>query len=190
MSQLKLYAPTRRRGGSRGTKTPVGLRRFDDPRVPVVVRGGDGIRIVLGSHDCPANNAPDVRIERRRGGWAIFLRPVGGSAPSGYVCFLDNGLSYLVPGDWDGPTPQIILLNSGDVVQQLDEPAPVAGDATLLPCEHCETDLTEAVVELSEDCLCCGARLRRLMEIRRLLLMQTRRPNEFRRRNSESRMRS
>ena len=39
---------------------------------------------------------PDIQIKRRRNGWMLFLHPVGGSDPSGYVFFLDDGRSLVV----------------------------------------------------------------------------------------------
>ena len=38
-----------------------------------------------------------VQVERRPNGWAIFLHPIGGGDPSGYVYFLDDGRSFVLP---------------------------------------------------------------------------------------------
>src|SRR5690349_19453884 len=88
MSEFKLHVPTYNKGEFRQNTAPQDLPEFGEPYVPVVIRPTDGIRIVLGSHDFWDANVPDVQIERRPRGWAIFLHPVGGSDPSGHVFFL------------------------------------------------------------------------------------------------------
>jgi hypothetical protein len=94
---------------------------FDEPYAPVLVRDADGVRILLGSHDDADVDRPDVQIERRPRGWAIFLHPVGGSDPSGYVYFLDDGRSYLLPeGGW-GPTPAIQVLPRDSEFHAIDQ---------------------------------------------------------------------
>jgi hypothetical protein len=70
---------------------------FGDPNVPVLIHESAGVRIVLGTHDYEDLEKPDVQIERRPNGWAIFLHPVGGGDESGFVYFLDDGRSFLVP---------------------------------------------------------------------------------------------
>ncbi|MGA2231570.1 MAG: hypothetical protein ABSH22_11780 [Tepidisphaeraceae bacterium] len=122
MQELKVYAPT-----YYGDSAPVQRgekQEFDDPRVPVLVRPADGIRIVLGSHDYFDCKVPDVQIERRPNGWAIFLHPVGGCDACGYVYFLDDGRSFLVPENGLGATPVIELLRSVGDVPEIDEVKP------------------------------------------------------------------
>jgi hypothetical protein len=114
MPELKLYVPT-----YHGDKTQ-GRGEFDDPRHPVVVRDADGVRIVLGSHDFWDTKCPDVQIERRPGGWMIFLHPVGGSDPSGYVFMLDDGQSLVVPEHPASATPPVRLGEWDDAVRQVD----------------------------------------------------------------------
>src|SRR5271170_4210154 len=102
MQEFKVYAPTYY--GESPEANPDGKFEFDDPRVPVVIRPADGIRLVLGTHDYFDNHAPDVQLERRSNGWLIFLHPLGGCDPSGYVFLLDDGRSFVVtergfPGD-------------------------------------------------------------------------------------------
>ena len=93
---------------------------FSDPFVRVLVREADGIRIVLGSHDYDDQDAPDVQIERRPNGWAIFLHPEGGSDPSGYIYFLDDGRSYLIPESGRCSTPAIEVRDELNEIVELD----------------------------------------------------------------------
>jgi hypothetical protein len=121
MEELRLMVPTyvgnlpaEQRGASDDPD-------FSDPHIPVVVRDAAGIRIVLGSHDYDALNMPDVQIERRPNGWAIFLHPLGGSDASAYVYFLDDGRSFLVPEDAASPTIKVI--DHLEDIPELDMPA-------------------------------------------------------------------
>lgn len=82
---------------------------FDDPRMPILVYKEAGLRILLGTHDIDDNNKPDIKIERRPKGWAIFLHPLGATDPSGYIYFLDDGRSFLVKDDWMLSCPIQIL---------------------------------------------------------------------------------
>lgn len=94
---------------------------FGDPAVPVVIRPDDGVRIVLGSHDSFADNAPNIQIKRRPHGWAVFLHPVGGGDPSGCVYFIDDGRSFVVPERALGATPPITALDWDETVHEIDE---------------------------------------------------------------------
>jgi hypothetical protein len=94
-------------------------QEFDTPYVPVLACRSEGVRIVLGSHEFLDTDFPDVQIERRPKGWAIFLHPLGGGDPSGYVYFLDDGRSYVFPET--GVTPPIEFReSSGDTMRELD----------------------------------------------------------------------
>lgn len=95
------------------------MEEFSEPNVPVLVHEADGVRIVLGTHDYDEMDKPDIQIERRTNGWAIFLHPFGGGDPSGYVYFLDDGRSYLVR-EHGGTTPAIALIASVDNLAELD----------------------------------------------------------------------
>jgi hypothetical protein len=155
MPELKLYVPTYLRGEFRTGELPDDLPDFGEPMFPVVIREADGVRIVLGSHDYWNSNVPDVQLERRPGGWAIFLHPVGGSDPSGYVYFLDDGRSYLVPERGFGPTPPIAILASYTEVPQLDDAGSAETPAPLKPCEICEArpeDQMDSWSGLCPDC--------------------------------------
>jgi hypothetical protein len=66
----------------------------------VVVHSADGIRVVLGTHEFLDVDAPDIMIERQPRAWAVFLHPIGGGDPAGYVYFLDDGRSYLLKDRW------------------------------------------------------------------------------------------
>lgn len=72
-------------------------QEFDAPFVPILARSAEGIKLVLGSHDPDDPEAADIQVERRPGGWVIFLNPVPGGDSSGYICMLDDGRSYAVP---------------------------------------------------------------------------------------------
>lgn len=69
---------------------------FAEPRVPVAVRAGDGLRIVLGDTSISASGKPDVLIERRVSGWAVYLSLDGGD-PTGILYALDDGRSFFQP---------------------------------------------------------------------------------------------
>jgi hypothetical protein len=60
-----------------------------------------GMRIVMQTPGKPAEEQPDIHIERRPCGWAIFLHPQGETDASGYVYFLDDGRSFIVPSGPD-----------------------------------------------------------------------------------------
>ncbi|HWB00854.1 MAG TPA: hypothetical protein VG713_20320 [Pirellulales bacterium] len=94
--ELKLLVPTYN-GRAYASQVEKGaLREYGTPYVPIVIREAAGIRIVLGSHDPDDKDAPDILVERRPKGWAIFLHPWGRADASGYVYFLDDGRSFLV----------------------------------------------------------------------------------------------
>jgi hypothetical protein len=98
----------------------VDREEFDKPTVPLLVYPADGVRIVLGSHDLNDLQWPDVQIERRPKGWVMFLHPLGGSDPSGYVYFLDNGSSYLLKEPAIGPTPPIEVLEADEALEGIE----------------------------------------------------------------------
>ena len=63
---------------------------------------------------------PDIQIERRPRGWAIFLHPLGGGDASGLVYFLDDGRSYIVP---DGlANDEIRFVQFTEEVPLIDDP--------------------------------------------------------------------
>lgn len=95
---------------------------FDDPYAPVLIHEADGVRVVLGTHDYNDMDKPDIQIERRPNGWAIFLHPLGGGDPSGYVYFLDDGRSYVVPEGPSNSTPPIEYLERIEQLPDLDQP--------------------------------------------------------------------
>lgn len=118
MQELKAYAPTYY--GSTTICKSGAKHEFDEPRVPIVVRPADGVRVVLGTHDYFGNDAPDIQIERRPNGWAIFLHPVGGGDPCGYVVFIDDGRSFVIPERYLGTTPSIKVLSWDETIAQVD----------------------------------------------------------------------
>jgi len=86
-----------------------GLPEFSESKTPVLVCEADGVRVVLGTHDYHDYDKPDIQIERRNNGWMIFLHPLGGGDPSGYVFFLDDGRSFIVKEDHAGATESIVI---------------------------------------------------------------------------------
>src|SRR4051812_14098037 len=114
MQELKIDVPTYYGAANCGRSLNPELPEFGMPRVPILARSADGIRIVLGSHDYEDCSMPDVQIERRPNGWAIFLHPVGGGDPSGLLYFLDDGRSFLLKERWQTSTPQIDVIDSDE----------------------------------------------------------------------------
>ena len=90
------------------------MPEFGPPNVPVLIHQADGIRIVLGTYDREDLDRPDIQIERQPNGWVIFLHPIGGSDPSGYVYLRDDGRSFVLPENGLGPTPSIEALRPND----------------------------------------------------------------------------
>src|SRR5262245_260057 len=68
---------------------------FAEPNVPVAVHEAEGIRVIMGTHDWKDNDKPDIQIERRPHGWAVFINPNAGDTAA-YVYILDSGETYLV----------------------------------------------------------------------------------------------
>ena len=69
---------------------------FTEANVPVLISPAEGIRVVLGTHDYHDHTKPDIQIERRPHGWAIFLHPDAGD-PVGTICILDDRRTFFVP---------------------------------------------------------------------------------------------
>ena len=85
---------------------------FGSPLVDVSIYRQDGVRIVLHTPNMDDDDQPDIHIERRPRGWAIFLHPEGSNDPSGFVYFLDDGRSFIVPS---GLQPIVTLKWNGDI---------------------------------------------------------------------------
>jgi hypothetical protein len=98
------------------------LPEFGEPHVPVLIHEAEGVRIVLGTHDYNDYSKPDIQIERRPNGWAIFLHPEGGGDPSGVVYFLDDGRSFVTPENDLGSSNNIQFLECGEPVPDIDGP--------------------------------------------------------------------
>jgi hypothetical protein len=86
--------------GTSTAEPPAVLPEFGAPYVPLIVKEEDGIRICLGTSDPTKIDTPDIVVERRPAGWAIFLRPCGGDDECGHVYFLDDGRSLVQRNTW------------------------------------------------------------------------------------------
>ena len=95
MPELKIYAKTYYGNVPEEQTEARKLAEFDFPDIPIVIRPADGVRIALGTHDFWNLEFPDIQIERRPGGWAVFIHAVPGDDPSGFVYILDDGRSYV-----------------------------------------------------------------------------------------------
>jgi hypothetical protein len=95
---------------------PLPSMEYAEPKAALVAYEDRGVRVVLGSHD-PEDPMPDVQIERRPNGWAIFLHPLGGSDPCAHVYFHDDGRSWLLK-EQVGPTPELIEVE--DLPREID----------------------------------------------------------------------
>lgn len=118
MAELRIHVPTYYGSGPGAFSDKP---EFGSPEVPLLVRPADGLRIVLGSHDYFDATAPDIQIERRANGWAIFLHPVGGGDPSGHIYFLDDGRSFVTPERDLGTTPPVLVLDWDAAVSEVDQ---------------------------------------------------------------------
>jgi len=122
MEELTLMVPTYYGAANCETERFPAKEEFDQPNVPILICEAEGVRVVLGSHAFQDLTKPDVQIERRPNGWAIFLHPVPGGDASGLVYFLDDGRSFLVP---DGLGSQgIVILDREEKVPMIDDPPP------------------------------------------------------------------
>lgn len=90
---------------------------FGSPDVPVLIHEADGIRLLLGTHEWEDKSKPDVQIERRPHGWAMFLHPNAGD-PIGHLYLLDDGRSYLLPESFADPPIEVV----DDIPADLDKP--------------------------------------------------------------------
>lgn len=95
---------------------------FAAPFAPVLAYRDAGVRILLGAVHRLDVDAPDIQIERRPHGWAIFLHPFGAGDPSGYIYFLDDGRSFLIPENGLGSTRAIEVLGPNEKIPELDAP--------------------------------------------------------------------
>ena len=132
MRELKLSVPTYYGTASKGNI--VGNDEFDEPDVSVLVHEADGVRIVLGTHDFEKGDKPDIQIDRRPKGWAIFLHPSAGD-PCGCVYLLDDGRSFLLrerPWSSEGSI-QILEDDAPTDLDDIDLPLP---DVSLPACTN------------------------------------------------------
>lgn len=117
LKSLRLNVPTYYGSVAEETAAEFELPEFGEPSAPVLVHESEGVRIILGTHDFEDIERPDIQIERRPKGWAIFLRPSAGD-PCGFVYFQDDGRSFLVPEIGRGA---IEILDTRDKPPEIDE---------------------------------------------------------------------
>jgi hypothetical protein len=87
---------------------------FAEPYVPVAVGEADGVRLMLGSDDSNDDEKPEIQIERRPHGWAIFLHPTAFDSVAN-IYFLDDGRSFLLP-EWNEQPIETV----SDIPEDLD----------------------------------------------------------------------
>jgi hypothetical protein len=121
MDEFKITVPTYYGAAHCKQNIAGDLPDFDSPNVPVLIHEATGIRIVLGTHDFNDPDKPDIQIERRPKGWAIFLHPVGGGDASGYVYFLDDGRSFLLKEGLSTASGSIEVLCWHEEPPEIDE---------------------------------------------------------------------
>ena len=133
MDELKLDVPTYYGSAFAERDDARELPEFGKPTAPILAHRAEELRIVLGTHDFEDELAPDIQIERRPNGWAIFLHPMGGGDPCGFLYFLDDGRSFLMKGVANTGTPEIETLGLDDDlpgIDDLDRLRHVAGELT------------------------------------------------------------
>lgn len=96
------------------------IPEFGKPLVPIRIDRVDGIKVQLGLKTGSEDDPPDVQFERRPHGWAIFLHPVGGSDPSGFIYFHDDGRSFVVLENDVGTTPRMKVSEWDEAVAAVD----------------------------------------------------------------------
>jgi len=86
----------------------------------VLIYEDAGLRVLLGTLSKNDDDKPDIKIERRPKGWAIFLHPSGATDPSGYIYLLDDRRSFLVKDDLMLLEP-IQILHFDEEVPEIDK---------------------------------------------------------------------
>jgi hypothetical protein len=124
MRELKLSVPTYY-GTAHCKNNVLSDDEFDAPNVAVLIHEAEGVRIVLGTDDFDDREKPDIQIERRPKGWAIFLHPTAGD-PCGCVYFLDDGRSFLLPESGSGSRSIEVLCDREEPaeIDEIDLPEP------------------------------------------------------------------
>lgn len=145
LKKFELKVPTYYGSVAEERATEFGLPEFDEPAVPVLIHEAEGVRIVLGTHDYDDLSKPDIQIERRPKGWAVFLHPEPGGDASGFVYFLDDGRSFVLPEFGENA---IQWLDRGDIppgIDEVDGPVPDliaerrSPSETQKMCKRCKT---------------------------------------------------
>lgn len=105
---------------------PTGTEEYGAPHYKIAACPADGLKLVLGTEDWQDLTCPDVQIERRHAGWAIFLHAEPGGDVKGMSYFMDDGRSYF---QLENFSDMQILGDSVDKPEGLDlPPDPKPGD--------------------------------------------------------------
>ncbi len=153
MCELRITIPTYYRKEAPGD----GPAHYGEPTVPILIRWADALRVVFGAHDHRNTRAPDLLIERRPGGWALFLHPAGGDDPSGCVYFLDDGRGFLVPESEPARTPPIVVVNEPELPMDID-------DGTDDRCRLCGEDFSDSQDGWNGLCATCADRVSQYLD--------------------------
>jgi hypothetical protein len=105
-------------GGTPANLADDSLEEFGKPDAQVMAYRECGVRLLLGIPGRDFDDCPDIKVERRTNGWAIFLHPMPMGDPSGYVYFIDDGRSVLIPDPWESAT--IEIRSPDDKVPEVD----------------------------------------------------------------------
>lgn len=84
-----------------GNADAFGKEEFDVPEVPVTLVNTAGARLILGTTNPQDMDFPDIQVERRPGGWCVFINLAGGDS-AGFVYMLDDGRVLFQPELWGG----------------------------------------------------------------------------------------
>jgi len=80
---------------------------FTEPNAPVLVHEFEGVRVLMGTHDRMNQDRPDLQIERRPHGWAIFIHPNDGD-PVASLYMMDDGRTFLMPEKYAHPALETV----------------------------------------------------------------------------------
>jgi hypothetical protein len=88
---------------------------FAPPLASVLIGEADGIRLILGTDNADDDEKPDIQIERRPHGWAMFLHPDSFNDVA-YIYILDIGRTCLLPQSYVDQPIELV----DDIPEELD----------------------------------------------------------------------